>query len=142
MQEALIEPLIASSGGCGDAALAAATCALLHETYTAAIDRLTLCVSSGGDATGQAGEEHDGSTASEDFGWAGGAGGAPRGAADAGQLEARRGKGAGGGGGGAEEQRGLVALGRRCLREVQGSLDEVVGLDAIKQASRAGMGVG
>lgn len=146
VQEALLRPLAAGGEGSADAALAAATCALLQETYTAAIDRLTLCGSSHECGAGQECEDPDGSAASEgcellqgDGGWAGGAGGLPRRAADAGQMEARRrGRAVGDGVGGSKAQQGLAALGRRCLREVQGGLDEVVGLDAIKQARRTG----
>ncbi|KAL4444228.1 hypothetical protein ABPG75_011965 [Micractinium tetrahymenae] len=149
VKEALLRPLV-EGGDCGegaDAAVAAATCALLQETYSAAIERLTGCASSDGEAVAEEEEEEaDGSAASEGCAqllpgggdWGGGARGAPRRAADAGQVEARRRAGAGGSGGGSggKEQQGLVALGRRCLREVQGSLDEVVGLDAIKQELR------
>lgn len=143
VKEALLHPLIAAGDGSADAMLADATCALLQETYTAAIDRLTLCSSSGGGDPGQGPPEAGDSEASEGCellqggsGSTGDGGGMRRRAADAGLLEARRRAGADGGGTrSGQEQQGLVALGRRCLRAVQGSLDEVFGLEAIKQAS-------
>lgn len=154
--QVLLSPLTEAHPADPDAAVTAATCELLQQTYTAAIERLTGGGSSGARGRGEGGGAEGGwdgaddslvsEGSAEDLAPAGGSGSGwgseavPEGQrrqrpADAGLLEERRGTGGGGGCAGSKEQQGLVALGRRCLREVQGSLDDVVGLCTIKQAS-------
>ncbi|PSC75328.1 putative phytol kinase chloroplastic [Micractinium conductrix] len=136
VEQALLQPLVDS--GDADAGLASAVCASLAQTFGAASERLALGGAGACDGS-QWGEPEGGSARSEDSEepqlGAGHLGAGFRGA-DGGHLEVRRQRGGGGGGGGGEKQGGLVALGRRCMREVTGSLDDVVGLDAIKQARR------
>ena len=126
--EALLAPLAAEAPGDGDVALAAAACALLEDTYSQAIERLTRggpCGGGGHRAGTQLSEEEGTGGGCEDSTqlWGGGC---------VGLGELRGGPAARGGGG-----RGAVpAAAQACLREVQGSLDEVVGLAAIKQARK------
>lgn len=123
VSEALLAPLSeAAAGGEGtDMCLAAAACTALADTFTEAVERLSR---SGGLAAATAA----GSTQLSE-GWA---------EPDGTQLGAGPepvGVRVGGGGGDGGERGGVSAVAQRCLREVSGSLDEVVGLEAIKQAS-------
>lgn len=136
--EALLRPLLEEQPGDGGLALTAAACTLLEDTYSQAVERLTrgggLCsADSSHDAEGtrNTGEEEE---EGEEGAAGGGLFGAQRRSAGAGLLEARGTAGAGRQQQ-AQERRRLSAVAQECVQEVAGSLDEVVGLQAIKQAS-------
>jgi hypothetical protein len=119
--EALLRPLAEAAPGDADVAVAATCCRMLQETYSLALERCNSGGFCGGfDGSAADSEEAEGTQQLR--------------CADAGLAEARRASAAGGGGGrerGQGQQQPGVA--QRCMREVQGSLDEVVGLAAIKQ---------
>lgn len=142
--EALLRPLLEAEPDNEDAALTAATCEALEATYAEAVQRLS-CGRGGGWEGGGAGlsmQSEEDSFEGGDVAWGGtqlgggagfdapGQGGAAR-TAGAGLLERRPGGFQGGRAG------GVPAVAQRCLRETMGSLDEVVGLAAIKQVGAA-----
>ncbi|KAI7838586.1 hypothetical protein COHA_007657 [Chlorella ohadii] len=121
--EALLAPLAAESPGDPDIALAVAACAQLADTYSQAIDWLTK--------GGSAAVHRAGTQLSEEEGTGGGS-------EDGTQLWGSGGVGLGELRGGAAARSGgaMPAAAQACLKEVQGSLDEVIGLTAIKQELR------
>ncbi len=119
--EALLAPLAAESPGDPDIALAAAACLQLADTYSQAIDWLTKGGSAAAHRAGTQLSEEEGTGGGSEDGtqlWGGGG---------VGVGELRGGAAARGGG-------AVPAAAQACLKEVQGSLDEVIGLTAIKQA--------
>ena len=119
--EALLRPLAEAAPGDAEVAVAATSCRMLQETYSLALERCNRGGFCGGfDGSAADSEEAEGTQQLR--------------CADAGLAEARRASAAGGGGsrerGQGQQQPGVA---QRCMREVQGSLDEVVGLAAIKQ---------
>jgi hypothetical protein len=117
--EALLAPLAEAALGDADVAVAATCCRMLQETYSLALERCNRGGFIGFDGSAADSEEAEGTQQLR--------------CADAGLADARRTSGAGGGGRehGQGQQRPGVA--QRCMREVEGSLDEVVGLAVIKQ---------
>lgn len=129
--EALLAPLVAEAPGDPDVALVAAACAQLTDTYDRAIHWLTKGGSPGG---GSAAGDRAGTQLSEEEGTGGGSEDGTQlwGGGGVGVAELRGRPAAHGGGSGA-----LPAAAQACLKEVQGSLDEVIGLSAIKQVGAA-----
>lgn len=116
--EALLAPLAEAAPGSEDPTVACTlhACSLMADTYTQAVERLSRC---GGSTqlSEEGSDDADGTQLGD------GSGG--------GELGIR----VGGGGSSGEGKGGVPAVAQRCLRQVEGSLDEVVGLAAIKQAS-------